>query len=447
MRSSPNRKAAALLVLLALFTAQLVMHMNCDNLLLDDWVFEAVLSQGESPTAYLQTRYMTWSSRLIIEAALILITHSIWAFRVLDSLMMVLMCYGLCRLAACERRPGMLALGACLVSTIPFAVLRSTGWMATSLNYYWPLACSSFALIPLADTLWKRETGRLLQTLAVLLALYAANQEQTAALLVGASLVFGAALLLRDGRMPSAAVAVGVIALAELALHLICPGNAVRAQQSVAMVNLRDYVQFSLIDKLSIGLTSTASLLLYTFNPVLLATGAVTAGTLLSRRRGSAAQIPVLLLLLCQLMALLPAEAMNGLLAPFAQYRRYVLQLGPQYITSAAMQAMMAGTVVLLGLMALTLYVSLGHRPAAAACVLVFALGFAARMALSFSPTVVESGERTMLPLYGAMMLCALLCARESGKDGARRLPQALGLGICLWLAAANVIGSFALAA
>ena len=30
-------------------------------------------------------------------------------------------------------------------------------------------------------------------------------------------------------------------------------------------------------------------------------------------------------------------------------------------------------------------------------------------MALAFSPTVVESGERTMLPLYGAMMLAALL--------------------------------------
>ena len=43
---------------------------------------------------------------------------------------------------------------------------------------------------------------------------------------------------------------------------------------------------------------------------------------------------------------------------------------------------MMCAIVAVLGLMALSLYLSIGHRPRALAAVFAFALGFAARMAL-----------------------------------------------------------------
>lgn len=454
MNKLRERRVRCALVLGLLLIAQLAMHMNCDNLLLDDWVFEDVLTRGESALSFLQTRWETWSSRLLIEGVLVYVTHSIWAWRVLDSLAMVLLCYALCRLAGCEKRPGMLALGACMVTSIPFAVLRSTGWMATSVNYYWPLACTAGALIPLADALWRRKTGRAWTIAAVLLALFGANQEQTAAVIAGGSLVLGAALLIRDRRAPLAAVAVLVIGAAELSLHLLCPGNALRAQASVALVNLRDYGQFSLIDKLSIGLTSTSALLIYTVNPVLLATGAVTVGTVIARRRGAWANAAVALVGGFVLWAFFAdvtsaVSALAGVNRPFALMRGYSLLLGPHGLTEhgALGMVMLFVTVALLGLMALMLYVSIGHRPLAAVAVLAFAVGFAARMALSFSPTVVESGERTMLPLYGAMMLCALLCARDCEAEGARRWPLSLAGALALVCAAINLMGSFALAA
>ena len=454
MKRIKDARVRCAFVLLCLLLVQLVMHMNCDNLLLDDWVFEDVLSRGERIPAFLKTRWETWSSRLLIEGTLCAVTHSIWAWRALDSLAMVLLAFALCRLAGCAQRPGMLALSACLVTAIPFAVLRSTGWMATSLNYYWPLACTSGALIPLADALWGRKTGRFWQLAAVPLALFGANQEQTAAVLAGASLVFGVALWVRERRVPTAALAVLGIAAAELALHLACPGNAVRAQESIALVNLRDYGQFSLIDKLSIGLTSTTALLIYTVNPILLATGALVASTILARRRGPAAYVLAGALSLFVLRAFAAdltgaVSALSGRNMPFALMQGYALKLGPEGIARAGglTLLMMFLTVAALGLMALMLYLSLGHRPLAGACVLVFAIGFAACMALSLSPTVVESGERTMLPLYGAMMLCALLCVRDCGEEGARRWPAYAAGAVAALCALTNVIGSFALAA
>lgn len=453
-RMKKDARVHCALVLLSLLLVQLVMHMNCDNLLLDDWVFEDVLTRGESIPVFLNTRWETWSSRLLIEGTLCAVTHSIWAWRVLDSLAMVLLAYALCRLAGCAQRPGMLALSACLVTAIPFAVLRSTGWMATSVNYYWPLACTAGALIPLADALWGRKTEPLWLLAAVPLALFGANQEQTAAVLVGASLVFGVALWVRGSRVSAAAALVLGVSVVELALHLLCPGNAVRAQASVALVNLRDYGQFSLIDKLSIGLTSTTALLIYTVNPVLLATGALVASTVTARRRGPMANAAAVMLSLFVLRAYAAGltggvSAMSGRNAPFALMQGYTLRLGPEGLARAggATLLMLFFTVAALGMMALMIYVSLGHRPLAGACVLVFAIGFAARMALSFSPTVVESGERTMLPLYGAMMLCALLCVRDCEGEGARRWPVGLAGAVAALCALCNAAGSFALAA
>lgn len=442
-----NRRGC-LLVLFLLYAVQMLMHLNVDNILLDDHVFFGVLDGGGDLLAFFSQRWQGWSSRLLIEGVLAVITHSIWAFRVLDSAVMVLMAWSLCRLANAENRVQMLLFSSTMVTTIPFAVLRSTGWMATSLNYYWPLAATLTALIPLADALWQRETSRPMLLVAVICAVFGANQEQTSAVIMGSYLVLGGtAVMLREKRFMPTLTAIFLIGAVELVLHLTCPGNAQRARESIAVVNLRDYGQFTLIDKLSIGLTSTTALLFFTVCPVLLACGAGIAGSLVARRRSALSLTPIATLALVQGWRTIAAYLADGAMDPFARYGTYVLQLGPERIQWAGQMEMMLMIVVLLGLMALTLYLSIGHRPLSAVCVFVFAVGFAARMALSFSPTVVESGERTMLPLYGAMMLCSLLCLRDCEQEGVRRLPLWAAQAAALVIAGMNVLSSFALAA
>ena len=205
---------------------------------------------------------------------------------------------------------------------------------------------------------------------------------------------------------------------------------------------------------LAFQLAAAAALLIYTVNPILLATGTLVVSTVLARRRGLAANAAAFMLSLFVLRAYAAdltgaVSGLSGSNYPFALMQGYTLKLGPEGIARAdgTILLMLFLTVAALGLMALMLYVSLGHRPLAGACVLIFAIGFAARMALSFSPTVVESGERTMLPLYGAMMLCALLCLRDCEKDGARHWPIGAAGAVAALCALCNVIGSFALAA
>lgn len=484
-----DARMACAWILLAMLAVQLVMHLNADNLLADDWYYFGVLNSGQNPIDFLAERWNTWSSRLLIEGAMVFTTHSIWAWRVLDSLMTALMAWALCRLADGKTRPGLLALSCLLVTAIPFAILRSTGWQATSMNYYWPLSCGFMALIPLGDGLRGQRTHRALSVSAAVCAVYAANQEQFAAALAGAHIVLIAVLLMRKRKIGPAVWAVAAIACAQLVMHLTCPGNGARLGDSIAMVNLRDFGQFTLIDKLSIGLTSTTALLFFWKNPMLAACGACVAAAMVSRRRGPGALGAVGVIAAAYVFLALIAPLLD---VPFAHYYGYTLQLGAHMYAGLSARAVgvMAATVLLgaamltlrgwksgacaaamiavvilgmmnvpspvmvmfmlvllLGMMALSLYLCIGHRTTAAAAVLAYGIGFAARLALSFSPTVVESGERTMLPLYGAMMLCALLCAKDCRQEGGRSWPLMAMMAAAAVIAGANFMGSFALAA
>lgn len=432
-------------VLLACLFAQLVMHMNCDTIFQDDYIFLSALDGGKTLCAFIAERWNTWSSRFLIESLLVYTTRSLRVWRVLDSLVMVLMTWSLARLANVEKRPGMLAVSGLLTLSIPFQILRSTGWEATALNYYWPLACGLLAAVPLSDALWGRRTPKALCALAIPAALLAANAEQMAAGLFGAYTVLGGALVWKEKRVRPMLAAVWGIAVAELVLILLCPGNAVRAQQAIALVNLRDYGQFSLIDRLSIGLTSTLALMFFTFNPILRLFGVTGVAANASQRRG----------VLAVLIAALPLLFMEALpvlkeVGPFAgtvrQFGTYVLQLGPEGIAQPLRMPLLFAAVCFLGLMAVTMAQALGRRPMALICVFLYALGFASRMAVSLSPTVVESGERTMLPLYGMLMLCMLLLLRECRAEGRRRWLVWAAMAILAVTAAGTVLSSFALA-
>ena len=51
-----------------------------------------------------------------------------------------------------------------------------------------------------------------------------------------------------------------------------------------------------------------------------------------------------------------------------------------------------------------------------------------------------------MLPLYGAMMLCALLCLRDVRDEGGKKKPIEAAYVVCALTAAVNFASSFMLA-
>ena len=430
------------MVFAGMLLVQLIMHLNCDTLFADDGVFYTALDAGGSLFSFLIRRWNRWSSRFVIEAILAVTTHSIWLWRILDSLVMTGLSYALFRLSDEEKRPETAVLTCLLVLSIPFRIIRTTGWQATSVNYTWPMCAAFLSLLPSADALRGRKPGRLWRILSIAAACLAANQEQMAVLLV-----LGASLIFFFERMQSRqtdvwTIAILLIGALGIAMHLLCPGNHVRSEASISMVNLRDYGQFTLPDKLSIGLSSTVRLLFYTRNRQFWICLALIFLTAVAKRKPLWAY-PVCLL--APFACLLGRKWQMFGIGWLARYSAYDLQTGPARILEKGQLFGLFFWILSVFSIALSLYIVLGYGRRSVAAIFSYASGFAARMVLSFSPTVVESGERTILPLYACLMLAALFCVTDLPRDKRRilLLPAVL---LAVYAAYMNVTGSFALA-
>ncbi len=427
----------------AMLLLQIIMHLNCDTLFADDGVFYTALDAGGSLSAFLLKRWNRWSSRLLIEAVLAVTTHSIWLWRILDSLVMTGIAYALFRLSDEEKRPETAILSCLMVLSIPFRLIRTTGWQATSVNYTWPMCAVFLCLIPSVDAIRRKKPMRVMRILSIPGAVFGANQEQMAVLLFLMALFFLVSESRCRKRWDYFTFAILLIAAGEIVMHLLCPGNALRSAASEKMVNLRDYRRFTLPDRLSIGLSSTVRLLFYTKNyPFWICLTLIAGSTFSMGRRPFLIPVSLVAPLACYLGRHWKQYAGLTWLARFSAYD---LQTGPARILEDGQLAGLFFWILALFCIALSLYIVLGEQERTAASIWCFASGFAARMVLSFSPTVVESGERTILPLYACLMLAVLLCVTAAPKN--RKCFFLLpGFLLALYAAWINFFGSFALA-
>ena len=438
-----NRKRVCWIVFAGMFFTELAMHLNCDTLFADDGVFYTALDAGGSLFAFLLNRWNRWSSRLIIEAILAVTTHSIWVWRILDCLVMTGIAYALFRFVDKEAKPETAIISCLMILSIPFRIIRTTGWQATSVNYTWPMCAAFLCLLPSADVLQGNKPNHISRVFSVVAAILAANQEQMAVLLFLGAAFFILSVRLRYGKTDRLTVFILIIAAMEIVLHLLCPGNRLRSAESVCMVNLRDYGQFTLPEKLSIGLTSTAQLLFYTRNRVFWICLASIFCTGLAQRR------PVFLIPVCLVAPLACLIGRHWKVFPnmgwLARYSAYDLQTGPARILEHGQLFGLFFWIFAVYCIAVSLYVVMGRGMRTAAAIWCYTSGFASRMVLSFSPTVVESGERTILPLYACLMLSTLLCVTALPKNN-RRILILPAVILAVYAAFLNVSGSFALA-
>ena len=159
----------------------------------DDAWFSTMLDQYNI-LGFLNWRFHTWSSRVILEGILVVLAHSdfiVW--RILDTLVCLLLVWAISQILDMQEwhAPLWITLSLCL---LPVGILYPAGWIATSANYLWPLTAGMVSLVPLVRSL-RGDTAqvdtsnkqlRILKKIASLLMLVvAANQEQIAAVLFG----------------------------------------------------------------------------------------------------------------------------------------------------------------------------------------------------------------------------------------------------------------------
>ena len=93
----------------------------------------------------LMNRYDTWTSRVIIEAVLFPISTNVLIWKICNILMYILFIYSI----LCLTNYKYYKITFCLLLNYPIIEMSSAGWIATYVNYFWPLSAGTYALTSL----------------------------------------------------------------------------------------------------------------------------------------------------------------------------------------------------------------------------------------------------------------------------------------------------------
>ena len=404
-------------ILLALFILELVLMFFITPNKYDDKVFLESVT-GTSVWSYVGPRYYTWSSRLIIEfilCSVLKISKYLWIL--IEALMVTLAGYSISKLFVKnnESKKENTIMLTSMILIYPIVLMNGAGWAATTINYMWPLATGLFALIPIRK-IWDEEKIKFWQyPLYIIAMIFATNQEQVCAILLGTYLLFTVFLIIKNKKIHPFMIVQTLIVIASLIFILTCPGNAARTETEIKN-QFKDFEMLTILDKIGLGLTSTMGLIIKNGNIVFALMSMLIAVNIFLNYKEK----------LYRIVALVPVFSILTLsyfirtvdeVFPYFSTLRGILVKEDIILTAGncnnlfnVIPVMFACINFICIIMSLLLmFKNLKNNMA----LLVFLIGFASRLIMGFSPTVFLSGERTMIFFEFAMIIVSILIWQE----------------------------------
>lgn len=437
-------------VLLSVLAYFLVFHLALTGFNRDDLYNMKVLATFGGPGGaldYLADRYAHWSSRTLADLSMVVFTGiPAFIWKIADSLVATSCAFLMAAIAGAFYGKGWRAFikpaAFVMVVLYPFFDMKTSGWVATTVNYLWPMAgllymglCAArLAKAPLDgnETASARcRAGR--AALLALAVLWAGAHELVAlcAVLLEAALI---ACLLLEGRGRKAGGPALLLAasLFFVGWAVFCPGNAVR-NLTTATMQFPSWESFSTIEHLTMALAGTfdrlTSLGFYRggVQPFLMQSCLWLLILASVHRRFLSIKLDLLMalpFLLCYLMNQTDVRFWSiwALMDGMASEHMGQLRMAYQPVLSALIAALTSAGLYLA-------FLRPGPRGAipglcAALCYLA---GLGTRVAMGFSCTVYASNTRTYIALLLAMGLLVVLLSHEADLPGMLR--KAYGCG------------------
>lgn len=407
-----------------LFLAELVIHWKIDLNVTggDDAVFLAYSQEpGYSLISWLAERYMTWSSRTLIEAVLMVMVnlpHLVW--RVADSAVVALAALFLTRLLERrEYREYYSFFISLMFLALPYSYMSLAGWITTSVNYMWPAAAALAALYPIRQRVDGNCVTAVQGVICTVLLLFAGTSEQTAFVLFASYGCYGL-YLLWDGqgrdifRKYKYILLQFVLSGMCMAYILLCPGNRERSAFETEKW-LPQFASYSLFDKLETGVSVTIKSIFVQENAGFFVLAFLLAALVWQNRRQTA----------CRVLALVPAAIM----LIFTQVRRMYGADDPFLNLNTLDGLCLIGVC---GLVLLGFFFLFGREMRMYLISLLFLVALATKTVIGFSPTVHASGERTSWIMNILFVGCAaVLLSKWDFRNKAATLLLTLSV-VCL---------------
>ena len=355
---------------------------------------------------WLSGRYQVWSSRLIIEAAMVnLLQLPIFIFYMLNALLVVQLAVGICKLLNADQNLYLKWIICLLTLIYPLMDMSTAGWVATCLNYLWPLSFGVIALLPLKKAIDGASVSCWCLLYSAFSLIFACNQEQMCALIVGFYAVGIGYMLYRRQKVEKYIWLLVVLAVASLLFIVICPGNGARYTDEIDKW-YPQYGSYGLLHKTVLGVASTVATIFSTKNWLFLLLVLLLAYMGIKNiNRGRAyffiSCTPALIYLFFTgfLQDYLGQGAVTDILLQFSKTVDFLAITKLQILFAFGVSCLFVGAVVA------AIFVQ-KNMPANLGLAVVMLAGFASRFIMGFSPTVYASSLRTFIFLYFAAIFC-----------------------------------------
>jgi hypothetical protein len=344
-----------------------------------------------NPLSFAYMRYMQWSSRFLIEMVLVFIASlPLIVWKVLDTLMIVLLFYSGNKLLNIKNRK-ILIFEIFLIMILPWKVFGETGWIATTLNYTWPITLGFYGF----SILLEEKTNFLKQIISFFCIIFACNQEQMCCVML-AFIIICFCIRTFQKKNNKVFLIPFIICILMGVLHIICPGNSMR-QISEMQTWYPAYQNFDVLDKISIGIISTVTAILFDFRIIYIAFIGMLILYIKYLPLNKKLSYIIQFILVCFIFInIYPFDSTQ--LMFYSKAQESIVITFMNFVLPVLLFSLLISIVIYLILKTKNKYNYM--------FVLLFLSGICSRLILGFSPTVYASGKRTVIYFY---IVCYLL--------------------------------------
>jgi hypothetical protein len=312
---------------------------------------------------------------------------------------------------------------ALLVCMYPFFHMGSAGWATTTVIYLWPLSLAAYALGGMARWLRGERLSWHRWLLYAISAVFGCNNELIAIMVLAAGIAGLIYAVDNKKRLAVPALAI-VLPAGSLAFVLTAPGNSVR-MASETLKWMPVFPDLSLLDKIRIGVVSTMEHFVSIPNAVLFLFLLLIAIHVYRESSSFKKRAVGVMPLLIQVVYGVYFSLEKLFFTKDFSYS--IPDILPESMTGVLFQALMILSFAAMVLcIAFSLTWILHDKRKLILYLLALGAGLAARLSLSFSPTVLASGTRTYILVYIVLLAIIFLL----WKRGLPKKMEYLSLGI-----------------
>ena len=370
---------------------------------------------------FIEMRYNTWTSRIILEIiTCFILTKPAIFWILLNTIMTTLIGYSIMKIFVNDDNKNLIWMTLCFVLIYPIFTVSSSGWGVGSIVYSWTLASLIFSMIPIKKIYFGENIKKYMYPIYSIALIFACNQEQSCIVAFGIYFIFTILLIIKNKKKINTYLLLQcLLIIISLIFIATCPGNYARKSEEIATYYI-DFEMLNFFDKFSLGLTSTVTTLLTKENLVFFVFSLLTSVYIFRKYKNVLYRAFALIPLVSVLVLGIFKNLVCGVYPYFNTFYEMIILDKPMLNAASYLQPINYLSLLLsfaiLGstmLNILLIFKNLKNNLA----IVIYVIGVISRVAMGFSPTVFASEERTFIFLEFALLIICILIWKEFQKE------------------------------